>query len=294
MTHITDLNLSKKLIFACYSFAAAFVVLSPLTVNAATFEPNTKGELVAYMFGIVDTLQAQVDAKNGTVSGSGSSRVSNSSANVAVETTITLRSEFTATNNNAVYAWFEYGEGSKLTSKTTRTKATGAGTTRTHARSITGLKSGTTYSYRPVYEISNGTKYYGAVRTFSTTKVGTGTNTGTTGNSTDNEDEDDDNDGTNVSSSKGSIGTDNSRYVVYKAIEVEWSVPSSRRDGDNWIGLFKTSADNSEYQSWQYLDEDTRGTLTFTAPAEGSYEFRLFYDNSYNDQVTSRKITVTD
>ncbi len=292
MTHITDLNLSKKLIFACYSLAAAFVVLSPITVNAATFEPNTEGELVAYMFGILDTLQAQVDAKNGTASGSGSSRVSNYSANVAVETKITLRSEFTATNNNAVYAWFEYGEGSKLTSKTTRTEATGSGTTRTHARSITGLKSGTTYSYRPVFEISGGTKYYGVVRTFSTAKVGSGTNTG---NNNDDEDEDDDNgNSTNVSSSKGSIGTDNSRYESYETIEVDWSVPSSRRDSTNWIGLFKTNASNNEYLSWRYLTDNTRGSLTFTAPSEGSYEFRLFYKNAYDDQVTSRKITVTD
>ncbi len=290
MTYINDLNLSKKLIFACYSFAVAFVVLSPITVSAATFEPNTKGELVAYMFGIVDTLQAQVDAKNGTVSGSGSSRVSNYNSNVAVETKVTLKAEFSATNNSAVYAWFEYGEGSKLTSKTTRTKATGTGTTRTHARSLTGLRSGTTYSYRPVFEVSGGTKYYGAVRTFSTAKVGSDSNTGSIGN---NDDDEDDN-GTSVSSSRGSMATDKTTYESYDSIEIEWTVPSSRRDNANWIGMFEVGDDNDEYQSWQYLKDSTRGTVTFTAPSEGTYEFRLFYQNDYDDQVTSRKITVTD
>lgn len=290
MTHITDLNLSKKLIFACYTFAVAFVVLSPISVSAATFQPYTTGELVAYMFGIVDTLQAQVDAKNGTVSGSGSSRVSNYNSNVVVETKVTLKAEFSATSNSAVYAWFEYGEGSKLTSKTTRTKATGTGTTRTHTRSLTGLKSGTTYSYRPVFEVSGGTKYYGAIRTFSTAKVGTGTNTGSIGNN----DDDEDDGGTSVSSSRGSMATDKITYESYDSIEIEWTVPSSRRDNGNWIGMFEVGDDNDEYQSWQYLKDSTRGTVTFTAPSDGSYEFRLFYDDSYDDEVTSRKITVTD
>ncbi len=295
MTHIIDLQQSKKLIFACFMLASAFMVFSPVSASAqATFEPQTNAEFVAYLQGVVDTLQAQVDAKGGV--SSVSTRVNTYAANVAITTQVELRSQFEAKNNSAVYAWFEYGEGSRLTSKTTRTKATGAGTTRTHARTITGLKSGTTYSYRPVYEISAGTKYYGSVRTFSTAKTGSTTSGPSTGNNStdDEEDEDDNTDGTSVSSSKGSIATDSARYEAYKNIEVKWSVPSSKTDTDNWIGLFKTSASNSEYQSWRYLADSTRGTLTFTAPADGSYEFRLFYNNSDKDELTSRKITVND
>lgn len=287
MTHVTELSLYKKLISACITLLVAFVATSPFSANAATFQPYTQGELVAYMFGIVDTLQAQLDAQNGTVSGGGSSRVSTSNATIAVETKVTLRAEFTATNNNTVYAWFEYGEDSRLTSKTTRIKATGTGTVRAHARTITGLQSGTTYSYRPVFEVSGGTKYYGAVRTFSTGATGTVLPGSGIGNG-------DTNSGSSVSTSRGSMAVDKTTYEAYDTIEVDWTVPSSRRDNGNWIGLFEVGDDNREYQSWQYLRDSSSGTVTFTAPGAGSYEFRLFYDDSYDDELTSRRITVTN
>ena len=291
MTHIIDLHKHKGLIFSGFALAFAFIV-SVNTVSAQTtaFAPQTQSELVAYLQGVVDTLRAQIAAKDGT--SSGSTRVSNYAANVAVTTKVELKSQFQARNNATVYAWFEYGEGSRLNNQTTRTKATGTGTTRTHTRTITGLKSGTTYSYRPVYEISGGTKYYGSVRTFSTAKLGT--SNPSSGNSNNNNDDDNDSGGTSVSSSKGSISTDKTTYEPYKSIEVDWTVPSSKTDTDNWIGLFKTSDSNSEYQSWRYLADDTRGTLTFTAPSEGTYEFRLFYNNSDRDELTSRRITVRD
>lgn len=294
MTHLNDLNLIKKLAFGCFTLVVAFVVVAPQSVSAQTFEPANEGELVAYMFGILDTLQAQVDAKNGTVSNGGSSRVNNSNASLDVETKVTLKAQFTATNNSAVYAWFEYGEGSKLSSKTTRTKAAGTGTNRTHARTLTGLKSGMTYTYRPVFEV-NEVKYYGATRTFSTS--GTGGAFPLTGGSLNNNNSNNNNNnsnGSSVSTSKGSMSFEKTTYKSYDSIELEWTVPSSRRGSGNWIGLFETGDDNDEYQSWQYLKDSTRGTVTFTAPGEGTYEFRLFYNNEYSDVLTSRKITVTD
>lgn len=285
MSHLNDLSLIKKLSAACFTLMMAFMVVAPSPVNAQTFQPNTEGELVAYMFGILDTLQAQINANNGTVSSGGSTRVSTTNASLSVETKVTLKAQFTATNKNTVYAWFEYGEGSKLNSKTTRTKADGTGTTRTHARTLTGLKSGVVYSYRPVFEVSGGTKYYGAVRTFSTGGTQTGLPS-TVGGTSDN--------GSSVSTSKGSMTLDKTTYESYDTIELEWTVPSSRRDNGNWIGLFETGDDNDEYQSWQYLKDSSSGSVTFTAPGAGTYEFRLFYDDGYNDVLTSRKITVTD
>src|SRR3989344_825058 len=139
----------------------------PTPTKAATlpYVPQTQLELISYMQGIVDTLQAQA-AAGGTVTGSGSSRVQTGTANVAVSTKVELKASFDAGNSSSVYAWFEYGEGSTLNKKTARTRVTKVRGEVDYEVTLTGLKSGVQYSYRPVFELSSGAKYYGAVRTF--------------------------------------------------------------------------------------------------------------------------------
>jgi subtilisin len=62
----------------------------------------------------------------------------------------------------------------------------------------------------------------------------------------------------------------------------------------DWISFAPISAANSSYQSFTYIGTGvTTRTWTVTAPAtSGTYEFRLFLDNSYNRAATSAPIVV--
>ena len=254
----------------------------PTPTKAATlpYVPQTQLELISYMQGIVDTLQAQA-AAGGTVTGSGSSRVQTGTANVAVSTKVELKASFDAGNSSSVYAWFEYGEGSTLNKKTARTRVTKVRGEVDHEVTLTGLKSGVQYSYRPVFELSSGAKYYGAVRTFgsgSSYALAGGTITASNTNS--------------VSTSRGSLTLSKLTYAVYDKVTVSFTVPRSKADSSVWIGVYEVGASDDDYSYWRYTGDKTSGELTFKIKKAGTYEFRLFYDRSSNEVVTSRRITV--
>ena len=258
----------------------------PTPTKAATlpYVPQTQLELISYMQGIVDTLQAQA-AAGGTVTGSGSSRVQTGTANVAVSTKVELKASFDAGNSSSVYAWFEYGEGSTLNKKTARTRVTKVRGEVDHEVTITGLKSGVQYSYRPVFELSSGAKYYGAVRTFgsgSSYALAGGMITSDISGTT----------GTSVSNSRGSLTLSKLTYAVYDKVTVSFTVPRSKADSSVWIGVYEVGASDDDYSYWRYTGDKTSGELTFKIKKAGTYEFRLFYDRSSNEVVTSRRITV--
>jgi subtilisin len=62
----------------------------------------------------------------------------------------------------------------------------------------------------------------------------------------------------------------------------------------DWMSFAPTSAANSSYQSFTYIGTGvTTRTWMVTAPATtGTYEFRLFLDNSYNRAATSAPIVI--
>ncbi len=69
-------------------------------------------------------------------------------------------------------------------------------------------------------------------------------------------------------------------YAEYETIVVNYSNVSS---GDrNWIGIYEAGADNTDYGEWYYTLGATSGTMYFNFHPPGSYEARLFYDDSYN------------
>lgn len=259
---------------------ALMLATSPVAAatTVSSYQPQTTLEYIAYLQGVVDALQAQINAQttdNKTVS----SRVETLPAELKYE--VEFRSTFDIGSLSSVYAWFEYGEGS-LTKATTKTRISKSAADDEYVRTVSNLRAGATYKYRAVYESSSGTKYYGAIRTFSTASgvVGGVSTSDSSSVST-------------VSTSKGSLGVDKTTYSVGDTIDLSWTVPSSKTDSRNWVGLFETGDSNREAVRWQYLSSKTNGTLSFTAPAAGTYEFRLFYNNSYDDEVTSRKFTVT-
>jgi hypothetical protein len=256
-------------------------MMATTPVFAATsnsYQPQTTLEYIAYLQGVVDALQAQIAAQT-TDSKTVSSRVKTLPAELKYE--VEFRSTFDIGNLSSVYAWFEYGEGS-LTKATTKTRISKSAADDEYVRTVSNLRAGATYKYRAVYESSSGTKYYGAIRTFSTVSgVVGGVSSG------------DSSSGSTVSTSKGILGLDKTTYEVGDTISLDWTVPSSKSSTANWVGLFKTGDNNREAKRWQYLEDKTRGDLDFTAPEVGTFEFRLFYDNSYDDEVASRKFTIT-
>lgn len=258
------------------SLLVVTLVLFPGMVAANTSIPSTEREYIAYLQGVLDALRAQVAATSVA-----SSKVHTTAPEIHAE--VVLEATYDVGSASYTYAWFEYGVG-QLNRKTTRTreeKDRGEDVV-VHRRTIANLETGVTYSYRAVFETKSGTRYYGAVGSFST--FGSGSDISYVAGSS----------GTVVSTSKGSIGINKTTYAVGEAITVSWTVPKSKTDPSNWIGLFKTTAKNSEYIRWNYIGDDTEGELQFQAPKVGTYELRLFYENSYDDEVTSRRFTVKE
>ena len=66
-------------------------------------------------------------------------------------------------------------------------------------------------------------------------------------------------------------------------ISVSWAAPGRLRTSD-WIGLFAVGVPNTSYDEglWQYTVSPS-GTMTFTAPGPGDYEFRYLLDDGYLD-----------
>ena len=62
----------------------------------------------------------------------------------------------------------------------------------------------------------------------------------------------------------------------------------------DWLGFALTSAPNTAYTTFVYVGAGvTTRTWTVTAPSTpGTYEFRLFFNNSYVRAATSAPITV--
>ena len=89
----------------------------------------------------------------------------------------------------------------------------------------------------------------------------------------------------------GTIQTDRASYAAGETITVSFSGFPGTND---WIALAAAGAAAESYGEWHWTDQRTSGTMTFTAPAAGSYELRAFLDWSnggYNVRAT-RPITV--
>jgi hypothetical protein len=81
---------------------------------------------------------------------------------------------------------------------------------------------------------------------------------------------------------------------VDDTVAVTWDLgPLSDADPDDWIGLFKQNQpSNSNYVSYQKTNGARSGSLTFTVPALGSWEFRFFPRNSYEYTLRSNLLVV--
>jgi len=76
-------------------------------------------------------------------------------------------------------------------------------------------------------------------------------------------------------------------------INVEWAIASGLSSNRDWIGLFALDKANKEYVTYQWTGKQlAKGTLSFSAPAMGEYEFRYFPNGSYQHISRSNKVRV--
>jgi hypothetical protein len=89
-----------------------------------------------------------------------------------------------------------------------------------------------------------------------------------------------------------SITTSKSVYQPGQTIVVIFSgAPGNATD---WIGLYAEGNGNGNYITYLYTDGDVSGSVVFSngLPSPGSYEARLFPNNSYNVATVSETFTV--
>jgi parallel beta-helix repeat protein len=62
---------------------------------------------------------------------------------------------------------------------------------------------------------------------------------------------------------------------------------------NDWIAMYKSGSPDGSYVTRQYLNGNENGTVTLEAPDPGSYNFRLFENDSFTRLATSNNIEAT-
>jgi chitinase len=87
----------------------------------------------------------------------------------------------------------------------------------------------------------------------------------------------------------------------YPQAPIDLAVLNAPGNASDWVGLYTVGAGDASWHQWMYLNGSTHApgsgfaaaTLRFVAPsAPGSYEFRLFLNNTYARAGTSAPVTV--
>lgn len=268
---------------------AAVLMLSmivPVGVNAQTvsqFQPQTREQIIAYLFGQIVQLQillAEKIAEERSGSSSVSSRSSNNRSEIEVTTLAAssieedeadLRGEIDLDGEREASVWFEYGEDDNdLDFRTGKMRITDSrGDERTFRITIDDLDDNQRYYFRAVAEDEDRDRDFGKIQSFTT---------------------DEDN---SRSNSSNDFELEISDYEIEEGdrIRVEWSLPNRDVDKENWIGVYEVGQSNRNFVEWKYITTDD-GKISFIMKDEGEYEFRLFLENSYEVEVTSDSFVV--
>jgi hypothetical protein len=248
----------------------------PRSAAANDYQPQSVSELIAYLQGVIATLEAQLQAQGSVPNVVNSTPTINSGTidtltvqSIGVESVV-LRGRVNADYVNAL-VWFEYGQASLTDFSTPRQRIDN--NRQIFSASLTDLRRNNTYSYRAVLELSNGSRYYGTIGTF------------TTGRSYNNNEP-------NFNSGNSNLTIDKTRYNLGETIRVNWNVPNDKKSDRNWVGVYRVGSSNNSYSSWKTASNQT-GQLNLTAPTTaGDYELRIFYNYGYELIATSRTFTV--
>jgi len=89
------------------------------------------------------------------------------------------------------------------------------------------------------------------------------------------------------------VNTDKDDYLNTQSIIVSFSEMEALNS--DWIGIYPTGSSNDwgNQVQWNWTDDVAEGTLTFTPLVAGTYDVRVFYNNSFTVE-TSKEITVSD
>lgn len=92
------------------------------------------------------------------------------------------------------------------------------------------------------------------------------------------------------------------RVLVWPDTTVTVTINGAAGTPKDWVGLFRLHATDQTYTSWKYVSSGTQNpgpagvttaTLTFTLPAPGEYNFRLFRNDGFTREGMSEPISVT-
>lgn len=71
-------------------------------------------------------------------------------------------------------------------------------------------------------------------------------------------------------------------YRLRETVTVNFTTPSPRTSTRDWIGIYRAGAGDRSYVAWKYLPSSgTAGNVSFNLRSAGTYEVRLFSNNSY-------------
>jgi hypothetical protein len=165
----------SHLFMSCMIMALVAVSVPTHSVHAATnsqYAPESLEEMIAYLFGIITQLQAQLDAQNGGTSGTTNTSNSSQVSVTTLSPTSISRYEATVraearTRSQSGDVWFEYGTDGDLDEDTEK-KSFSANHSVTFTSTIEDLRSNTRYSYRAVLREDDGDYTYGQIKTFTT------------------------------------------------------------------------------------------------------------------------------
>ncbi len=240
----------------------------PHTVTAQSYQPSSTNEFIAYLQGVIATLEAQTQAQGpgtpvATLTGT---EVSTTRSSNRTSTSATLEGEVVFGTARSVQVYFEYGTSrTSLNRRTTEKRLVKVGASDDFSARVTGLRDDRTYYYRAVVKLTSGRTIKGSIRSFSLD---------------DDWDQDDNFDDEDNDSDDGTLSISRTTVSAGNSISVRYTVPS-QGTSQSWVGLFSVNDSNMQYRSYQYTSGRS-GTLTFTAPYNtGRYEFRLFKDNGY-------------
>ncbi|MCA9355710.1 hypothetical protein KC865_04190 [Candidatus Kaiserbacteria bacterium] len=263
------------------------LLVFPSSAKATSYQteyrPQTVEEMIVYLYGMIAQLQAIIDSRS---SGDSYEEIGvvrkSSSKNIDVDTLnpknvrddeADLRGRVDLEDERYANVWFEYGDNKyDLEESTSKRKLYDRdGEVRTFAVNIDDLEEGEKYYYQAVGSDTDGKKSYGSIVSF-TTDGSRSRNTGS-------------NNGYELRISDTAIDRGDK-------ITVDWKVPAGDESPSNWIGLYKKSDKDEEYRQYRYIANDTNGTVKFTVSERGEYEFRLFLNNTYDDEVKSKRFDV--
>lgn len=172
-----SISLQAKKVMAALMLGLIFVPYH--SYAATTWQPRTNAELIAYLYGIVVQLQAQLEAlKEAERDGSSTHYTVNRGRNpyfVNVTTlaptsisrnSATLKAEVDKGGSEFIDVWFEYGE--DVDDERSKTQTITYSQRQAVSLLVDDLDDDTDYEFRIVAEDVDGNRRYGETRTFST------------------------------------------------------------------------------------------------------------------------------